>query len=43
MMNSNTTRHRSLLEEIARRAMIDRGLVPDFSPQAHAGLDAIHE
>jgi VacB/RNase II family 3'-5' exoribonuclease len=43
MMNSNTTRHRPLLEEIARRAMIDRGLVPDFSPQANAELDAIHE
>jgi VacB/RNase II family 3'-5' exoribonuclease len=43
MINSNTTRHRPLLEEIARRAMIDRGLVPDFSPQAIFELDKIKE
>jgi len=33
--------HRSILREIARRAMIDRGLLPDFSPQALAELDGI--
>jgi VacB/RNase II family 3'-5' exoribonuclease len=41
MINSDTSRHRSLLEEIARQAMIDRGLVPDFSQQALAELDKI--
>jgi exoribonuclease-2 len=34
--------HRSILQRIARRAMIDRGLVPDFPIQALAELDKIH-
>ena len=33
--------HRSILLAIARRAMIDRGLLPDFSPEALAELDRI--
>jgi len=33
--------HRSILQAIARRAMIDRGLLPDFSPEALAELDGI--
>jgi VacB/RNase II family 3'-5' exoribonuclease len=41
MANSNDTQHRSILESIARRAMLDRGLVPDFSPQVLAELAAI--
>ena len=34
-------RHRALLRDIARRAMLERGLFPDFPPQALAELDAI--
>ncbi len=33
--------HRAILRAIARRAMIDRGLLPDFSPEALAELDRI--
>lgn len=43
MTNSNDMQHRFVLQSIARRAMVDRGLVPDFSPQALAELDGIHE
>ena len=43
MTNTNDGRHRSILERIARRAMVDRGLLPDFSPQALDELDGIHE
>jgi ribonuclease R len=35
--------HRGILFAIARRAMVERGLLPDFSPEALAELDAIHE
>jgi len=35
-------RHRSILKRIARRAMLERGLAPDFPPQALAELDGIH-
>ncbi len=41
MTNSKATRHRAILQEIARRAMLDRGLLPDFSPEARAELDTI--
>jgi VacB/RNase II family 3'-5' exoribonuclease len=34
--------HRALLQSIARRAMIERGLLPDFSPEAIAELDRIN-
>lgn len=43
MTNTNDMQHRSLLQTIARRAMADRGLLPDFSPQALAELDGIIE
>jgi exoribonuclease-2 len=43
MTNSNDSQNRSLLQRIARRAMLDKGLVPDFSPQALAELDGIRE
>ncbi|OGD21226.1 MAG: ribonuclease II [Candidatus Aminicenantes bacterium RBG_16_63_16] len=33
--------HRAVLQNIARRAMIARGLLPDFSPEALAELDRI--
>jgi VacB/RNase II family 3'-5' exoribonuclease len=32
--------HRAILQKIARRAMLERGLLPDFSPQAVAELSA---
>ncbi|MFA6569512.1 MAG: RNB domain-containing ribonuclease [Victivallales bacterium] len=34
--------HRSVLQDIARRAMIERGLLPDFPSAALAELDRIH-
>jgi exoribonuclease-2 len=43
MTNSNDAQHRAILQRIARQAMLDRGLVPDFSPQALAELDGIRE
>ena len=42
MTNTDDTQQRSILEKIGRRAMLDRGLVPDFSIQALAELGAIH-
>src|SRR5689334_18179308 len=37
-MNSNKEYHRSILQSIARRAMLERGLLPDFSVEARAEL-----
>ncbi len=37
-MNPNNHDHRALLQDIARRAMLERGLLPDFSPEALAEL-----
>ncbi len=37
-MNTNKKYHRSILQSIARRAMLERGLLPDFSTQALAEL-----
>ena len=37
-MNANNKYHRSILQSIARRAMLERGLLPDFSPEALAEL-----
>ena len=34
--------HRLILEQIARRAMLERGLFPDFSAESLAELDRIH-
>jgi VacB/RNase II family 3'-5' exoribonuclease len=39
--NTDDRRHRSILQRIARRAMLERGLVPDFPIEALAELDAI--
>jgi VacB/RNase II family 3'-5' exoribonuclease len=41
MTKFNSDQHRSILQRIARRAMLDRGLVPDFSPRAISELDGI--
>jgi VacB/RNase II family 3'-5' exoribonuclease len=41
-MTNDVTRHRTILRKIARRAMIERGLLPDYSPEALAELDRIH-
>ena len=43
MTNTNDKKHRGLLQKIARRVMLERGLLPDFSRQALAELDGIHE
>ena len=40
-MDANTRQGRTILQRIARRAMTERGLLPDFSPQALAELDKI--
>ena len=37
----NEKQHRAILQDIARRAMTDRGLLPDFSPEALAQLEGI--
>src|SRR5215207_6309448 len=37
-MNTTNKYHRSILQDIARRAMLERGLLPDFSPAAFAEL-----
>lgn len=42
MTDTDGRRHRSILGRIAHRAMLERGLVPDFSGQALAELDGIH-
>ena len=42
-MNDNYKQHRALLQRIARRAMMDRGLLPDFSPQVLAELVNINK
>jgi len=43
MTNTNDKQHRAILRRIARRAMVERGLLPDFSPQALAELDELRE
>jgi VacB/RNase II family 3'-5' exoribonuclease len=42
MTNTDDRQHRARLQRIARRAMLERGLLPDFPPQALAELDGIH-
>jgi exoribonuclease-2 len=41
MTNTNDGQHRSILQRIARRVMLERGLAPDFPSQALAELDRI--
>ncbi len=41
-MNSNNIQHRAILQSIARRAMLDSGLLADFPPEALAELGKIH-
>lgn len=38
---TNETEHRSILRNIAHRVMLERGLLPDFSPEELAELDKI--
>lgn len=40
-MNPTDTQARPILLDIAKRAMLERGLLPDFSPEALAELDKI--
>jgi VacB/RNase II family 3'-5' exoribonuclease len=40
-MNTNNRQHRSILQDIAHRVMLERGLLPDFSPESLAELDKI--
>lgn len=40
-MNHRSSQHRDALRAIARRAMMDRGLLPDFSPAALAEVRGI--
>jgi exoribonuclease-2 len=42
MTDTGDRRHRSILQRIAHRVMLERGLVPEFPPQALAELDGIH-
>jgi exoribonuclease-2 len=37
-MNANNQNHRAILQSIAHRAMLERGLLPDFSTEALAEL-----
>ncbi|HVU85221.1 MAG TPA: ribonuclease catalytic domain-containing protein, partial [Puia sp.] len=43
MSIQNSRQHRGVLQRIARKAMIDRGLLPDFSPEAMKELNGIEE
>ena len=40
-LNTNDKQHRAILQSIAQRAMLERGLLPDFSAQALTELDKI--
>jgi exoribonuclease II len=42
MMHTHGRQHRSVLQSIARWAMLERGLLPDFPPQALAELNGIN-
>jgi VacB/RNase II family 3'-5' exoribonuclease len=41
-MKSPDKQHRSILQRIAQRVMLEKGLLPDFSGDARAELDKIH-
>ncbi len=40
-MNTNNRNHRVILQEIAHRAMLERGFLPDFSTEAMAEVDSL--
>src|SRR5512147_2550046 len=40
-MNTHLQHHRGILRDIAHRAMLERDLLPDFSPEALAELERI--
>jgi ribonuclease R len=40
-MKSNGRQHRTILQEIAHRVMLERGLLPDFSPEILAELEQL--
>ena len=40
-MQANDKQHRAILQEIARRVMLERGLLPDFSVAALSELAGI--
>src|SRR5208337_391650 len=40
-MSTNDRQHRAILEGIAERAMLERGLLPDFSPEALTELSSL--
>ena len=42
MTDTDDRQHRSILQRIAHRVMLERGLVPDFPLQALTELDEIH-
>jgi exoribonuclease-2 len=41
MTDPNDKQHRTILQRVAYRAMLEKGLVPDFPPQALTELNAI--
>lgn len=41
MTDQSSGQHRAVLQRIAHQAMLDRGLIPDFSPQVFAELEKI--
>jgi exoribonuclease-2 len=43
MANKDETKHRSILQRIARNAMLEKGLMPDFSPQVITELNGIKD
>src|SRR5450756_3183915 len=42
-MMVNNTKHRAILQSIAHRVMLERGLLPDFSPEVLVEVDKIQE
>ena len=42
MTNTDDTQHRSILQRIAHRVMVERGLVPDFPTAVIDELNEIH-
>jgi exoribonuclease-2 len=43
MINTDDMQHSDLLRKIARRVMLEKGFIPDFSPKAIAELNAVKE